>query len=169
MEGGFRFFSWLRWSEDLPPGANLRQIPLQATRKRAMQLGKKPERERDPAQARSPRPPRSMAAEAARRQPRPPLDHGRTTAHRSANTPTISSSPQQPPRPPSIDSSTADHHGSRDRHTAPRIPHRGQQAQRHQDGPQRPQEGTRSRPRWTGSSSEHMNYHYIYVWNCVLI
>ena len=36
-----------------------------------MQLGKKPERERDPTQARSPRPPRSMTAEAARRPPRP--------------------------------------------------------------------------------------------------
>jgi len=90
-------FPWFRWSEGLPPGAYAPGIPPGSPRKRAMQLGKKPERERDPTQARSPRPPRSMAAEAARRQPRPrwtmagPRHTGQLTRQRSAAAP---SSPQ---------------------------------------------------------------------------
>lgn len=133
--------------------------------------GRNPNGNRTPQQDRSPRPPRSMAAEAARRQPRPRWtmagNRPQLTRQQSAAAP---SSAQQPPRRHSMDSSTADHYSSRDRHTAPHDLHRGREAPRHQDGPQRPQEaarrtagsqpdngttdrqeGTRSRPRWTGS------------------
>lgn len=147
-------FSWFRWSEDLPPGANLRQIPLQAARIRAMQLGKKPERKRDPTQARRPRPPRSMAAEAARRQPRPrwtmagPPHTGQLTRQRSAAAP--SSRPGGPASTAAQQTTTAAetatqprttctedgrHHDTRTAHSAHRRPPGGRRAANPTTGP----------------------------------
>ena len=89
--------------------------------------------------------PRSMTAEAARRRPRPrwtmagPRRTGQLTRQRSA------AASSSPPRRHSIDSSTADHHSSRDGHTAPHSPARPAQRTADPTEPGRPTAPTEGR------------------------